>query len=124
MPDQKQKILAIDDDTNWLQLIKVNLEVEGYEVTLATNGDDGLKAALGILPDLILLDLNMAVMDGFEMLKHLRADEHGKNMPVVILTNDQTGPSVTECLNYKVAGYAVKSNTSLGELGKMIKTII
>jgi CheY-like chemotaxis protein len=124
MPDRKQKILAIDDDANWLQLVKVNLETDGYEVTLSSDGNDGLQKALSILPDLILLDLNMEVMDGFEMLKKLRDDEHGKNMPVVILTNLNSGPSVTECLNYKVAGYAVKSNTSLAELGKMIKTII
>jgi CheY-like chemotaxis protein len=124
MSDKKQKILAIDDDANWLQLVKINLETEGYEVTLSSDGNDGLKKALSILPDLILLDLNMEVMDGFEMLKKLREDEHGKNMPVVILTNLNSGPSVTECLNYKVAGYAVKSKTSLEELGKMIKTII
>jgi CheY-like chemotaxis protein len=104
--------------------VKINLETEGYEVTLSSDGNDGLKKALSILPDLILLDLNMEVMDGFEMLKKLREDEHGKNMPVVILTNLNSGPSVTECLNYKVAGYAVKSKTSLEELGKMIKTII
>lgn len=124
MSDKKQKILAIDDDANWLQLVKINLETEGYEVTLSSDGNDGLKKALSILPDLILLDLNTEVMDGFEMLKKLREDEHGKNMPVVILTNLNSGPSVTECLNYKVAGYAVKSKTSLEELGKMIKTII
>lgn len=124
MSDKKQKILVVDDDTNWLQLVKVNLEVDGYEVAISVDGNDGLEKTWQIMPDMILLDLNMAVMDGFEMLKKLRADDRGKNMPVVILTNLNTGPSVTECLNYKVAGYAVKSKTSLEELGKMIKTII
>ncbi len=82
----KFKILVVDDVKNNLEILKRRLSSLGYEVFTADNGKKGLKLAEKVGPDLILLDIEMPVMDGYEVLEKIRA--HGKlsGMPVVAVT--------------------------------------
>jgi len=84
----------IDDEKDLGFFVKANLEMVGnYEVITATSGKDGLKAAAWHKPDLILLDLMMPVMDGFEVLKKLKTDPKTESIPVIMLTaisNDES----------------------------------
>ena len=79
-------ILVVDDNPDVRLALSTLLEDEGYEVSEASDGDLGLDAARERKPDLILLDLMMPRMDGFETLKELKKDENLANIPVVVLT--------------------------------------
>lgn len=79
------RVLAVDDDDDLRAFYGAILAEEGYEVRLARNGLDAL-AQLNWKPDLILLDLMMPVMDGYEFMRELRVLEHGTNIPVLVLS--------------------------------------
>ena len=82
----KKKILVIDDEAELVTLIKKRLEANGYEISTASDGVKGLEKAREVNPDLILLDIKMAQMDGYTMLLELKKTEETKSIPVVILT--------------------------------------
>jgi two-component system alkaline phosphatase synthesis response regulator PhoP len=82
---RKQKVLVVDDERHIVRLVQVTLEREGYEVVSAFDGKDALKKVASEKPDLIVLDVMMPRMDGFEVLKHLRADP-ARYTPVIMLT--------------------------------------
>lgn len=86
MSTAKQKILIIDDEPDILELIEYNLKKEGYQVFLATNGQDGINVAKKVLPDLIILDIMMPKMDGIEACRLMRAIPDFKNTFMVFLT--------------------------------------
>ena len=81
-----KKILVVDDEKDVVEVLKLVLGKSGYEVLAATSGMDGLARAQSALPDLILLDIMMHRMDGWEVLKLLKLDERTSAIPVVILS--------------------------------------
>ena len=87
MPLRKAKILMVDDEKDLCYFVKANLEIVGnYEVLTATSGKEGLRSASWNKPDVILLDVMMPGMDGFEVLKKLKEDEKTESIPVIMLT--------------------------------------
>jgi len=82
----KKIILAVDDEPNILMSIEFILDMEGYEVHTARDGDDALEAAERVRPDLILLDINMPRKDGYEVCRILRKREHMAGTKVIMLT--------------------------------------
>ncbi len=82
----KKKILVVDDEMELIELVKIRLESDGHEVIIANSGLDGLSKAAIESPDLIILDIGMAEMDGYTMLQKLREDEALKDTPVIMLT--------------------------------------
>jgi len=91
------KILIVDDEIQFIKMVQMRLEANGYEVITANDGEEGLEKARSENPDLIILDIMMPVMDGYTMLKELRGDEQNKGIPVilcsgkVVLLNDEEG---------------------------------
>ena len=79
-------ILAVDDESDVLLIVKTALQAEGYNVVTAPDGPDALKTAHEEKPDLILLDVMMPDMDGFEVLDKLRDDDVTCQIPVIMLT--------------------------------------
>jgi DNA-binding response OmpR family regulator len=75
-------VLVVDDDERILRFLGLKLKVAGYEVITATNGHEGLKLAESASPDIMVLDLLMPGMDGFEVLRRLRSSS---NLPVIVL---------------------------------------
>ena len=116
-----KKILVVEDEAILLQALSGKLTKEGYQVLEARDGRQGLEIALSVHPDLILLDIIMPVMDGMAMLKKLREDEWGKNVPVLILTNLSDNQKIDESLRQGVFDYLTKTNWSLDDLVKRIK---
>ncbi len=84
-PD-RLRILVVDDDPNLRLLVESTLRREGYEVLEAEDGEQGLERVQSARPDLVLLDVNMPRMDGIAVLKHLRAQERSRHIPVLMLT--------------------------------------
>jgi DNA-binding response OmpR family regulator len=80
------KIVVIEDDVSFLDLLRVHLASAGHEVLTAEDAALGLRAVITEAPDLILLDLAVPYLDGFEMLKALRNDSATKGIPVIVLT--------------------------------------
>jgi two-component system alkaline phosphatase synthesis response regulator PhoP len=82
----KQKILAVDDEEDILELLRFNLAKEGFAVVCAASGEEALKSALANRPDLILLDLLLPGMDGLEVARRLKQDGSTKEIPVIMVT--------------------------------------
>ena len=81
------RILIVEDETILRTLISTELQKQGHDVEVAGDGAEGWRIALEINPDLILLDLLMPIMSGYDFLKHLRAEEHFKETPCIVLSN-------------------------------------
>jgi len=79
-------ILVVDDERHIVRLVQVNLERAGYEVVIAYDGVEAIETVQAKVPDMIILDVMMPRMDGFETLKKLRADDKSKEIPVIMLT--------------------------------------
>ena len=80
------KIVVIEDDLTFLDLLRVHLAGAGHEVLTAEDAVLGLRAIIASAPDLILLDLAVPYLDGFEMIEALRTDPATRNIPVIVLT--------------------------------------
>jgi two-component system phosphate regulon response regulator PhoB len=81
-----QRILIIEDERGLTDVLTYNLEREGYQVIVAHDGQEGLRKAQMLLPDLILLDLMLPVMDGLAVCREIRAGEQTRNIPILMLT--------------------------------------
>ena len=81
-----KKILAVDDEKHILRLVQINLEKAGYEVATGSNGQEAIERTRSFSPDLIVMDVMMPIMDGFEALKTLKADPKTADIPVIMLT--------------------------------------
>jgi len=81
-----KKILAVDDEKHILRLVQINLEKAGYDVYTGSNGQEAIERTREVQPDLIVMDVMMPIMDGFEALKTLKADPKTADIPVIMLT--------------------------------------
>lgn len=81
-----KKILACDDEKHIVRLVQVNLERAGYQVVTANDGKEALQKVADENPDLVVLDVMMPYMDGFEVLQNLRRNPSTRDIPVIMLT--------------------------------------
>ena len=116
-----KKILFVEDEAALQKTFKDFLEQEGYEVSGALDGEAGLKMAQQENPDLILLDLVLPKMHGFEILEALKADEKTKDIPIIVLTNLEAMGDVEKALELGATTYLVKASYSLEEVVQKIK---
>ncbi|MCK8061303.1 MULTISPECIES: response regulator transcription factor [unclassified Fusibacter] len=82
----KLEVVIIEDDEHIVELLKYNLEENGYSVHYSTNGSEGLELVTNILPDVLLLDLMIPELDGFEVCKRLKQNEQTREVPIIMLT--------------------------------------
>jgi len=102
------KVLVCDDERHIVRLIQVNLEREGYKVVTAYDGKEGLEKVQSEKPDLMVLDVMMPYMDGFEVLKTLRRDAATADLPVIMLTAKAQDKDVFEGYTYGADMYLTK----------------
>lgn len=103
-----QRILAVDDEVDVLLIVKTALQSEGFEVETASNGPDGLALAKDNPPDLIMLDVMMPGMTGFEVLRALKQIERTSTIPVIMLTGVSERGKIQEALSSGTTYYIVK----------------
>jgi CheY-like chemotaxis protein len=103
-----KRILVCDDDPVILRLLQVNLELENYEVLLAHHGARAVEIATKEHPDLVVLDIMMPRMDGYEACKKLKADETTKDIPVIFLSAKAQPSDIERGKEYGVAAYLTK----------------
>ena len=101
-------ILLVDDNTTNLQVLFQALSPEGYELLVAQSGEQALESALEVKPQLILLDVKMPGIDGFETLRRLRAAEATAGIPVIFLSAHANVESIEEGKTLGAEGYFTK----------------
>ncbi len=104
----KEYILAVDDETDILELVRYNLAKEGYRVSCVESGEDAVTQARTQLPDLILLDLMLPEMDGFEVCKILKNDPKTMHIPIVMLTAKGEESDIVAGLELGAEDYVTK----------------
>lgn len=82
----KRKILIVDDEPDFVLLLKKRLETNGYDVSVASNGEEGINQIKKDRPNLVLLDIMMPKKDGYTMLKELKGKEETSSIPVIVVT--------------------------------------
>lgn len=116
-----KKILFIEDESALQKTFGDVLKKEGYEMGSALDGEIGLRLAKVQKPDLILLDLVLPKLHGFEVLKKLKEDNETKDIPVIVLTNLESIEEVEKALELGATTYLVKAQYSLREVIEKIK---
>lgn len=115
-------ILIIEDEPTLQKTLSMALAQEGYEVKSALDGEIGLRLARAAAkPDIILLDLILPKMDGFEVLEEIKKDEATENIPVIVLTNLESTPDIERALALGATSYLVKTNYDLKDIIEKIK---
>jgi two-component system alkaline phosphatase synthesis response regulator PhoP len=117
------KILVCDDERHIVRLIQVNLERQGWEVVTAFDGKEGLEKIRSEKPNLVVLDVMMPYMDGFEVLKSLRREPETEALPVIMLTAKAQDKDVFEGYHYGADMYLTKPFNPM-ELVTFVKRII
>ncbi|MDD5290564.1 MAG: response regulator [Patescibacteria group bacterium] len=120
----KIKILLVEDDPFLLSMYNTKFEMENFKVVTAEDGEKGLKLALKEMPDVILLDIMLPRMDGFEVLKALKADKKTSGIPVILLTNLSQKEKVKEGLSLGANDYLIKAHFMPSEVVEKIKKLI
>lgn len=116
-----KKILFIEDESALQKTLGEALRDRGYEVTAALDGELGLKLALKNPPDLILLDLILPKLSGFDVLKELKARAETKNIPVIVLTNLGELSDIDKAMELGANSYLVKADYNLDEVVEKIE---
>lgn len=112
MPDdRKTRILIIDDDIGFRDLLRIHLSSAGYQVQVADDGVTGGRALLAHPPDLIVSDVNMPFLNGFELLSLLRADAETAAIPVILLSGRSDGDTMAKAVELGAADFLTKPVT-------------
>lgn len=118
------KILVVEDDKFLRELIAQKLTREGYDVKEAVDGEEGVTKVKEIMPDIILLDLILPGIDGFEVLEKIKEDSSTESIPVVILSNLGQRDDVERGLKLGAVDFLIKAHFTPGEIIAKIEKVI
>ena len=104
----KPRILVVEDDPDLRRILKLQLNSQGYEVTEAENGAEGFRSIQAGIPECVILDLMMPVMDGFGFLKRVRSIMDTKDVPILILTASEDERNRVRGFQYQADAYMRK----------------
>ncbi|MBU4338353.1 response regulator [Patescibacteria group bacterium] len=116
MKKEKTKILIVEDDNFLVKAYQIKFERSGFNVFIAMDGEEGLKIVRKEKPALIILDLMLPKMNGFEFLKKIKSDENMKNIPVVALSNLGQRADQEKAISLGAAEYFIKTEHTLEEI--------
>jgi DNA-binding response OmpR family regulator len=123
--EEEVSVLFIEDDAAVAEMYRLKLELDGYTVTIAPDGEQGLKLAREEPPDIVFLDIRLPHMDGFSVLEALRVEKTLATIPVIILSNYGEAELVERGLKLGALDYLIKAETTPSTLsrgvGKWIK---
>lgn len=119
-----EKILLIEDEELIIRLLSKKLAAIGYDVSLAMNGEEGLEKIKQVVPDLILLDIVMPRMGGFEVMAEMKKDEKIANIPVIIISNSGQPLELEKAKELGAADWLVKTEFDPKEVAEKIQKYI
>lgn len=118
------KILIIEDDRYISKMYQLKLSLDGFDVQVADNGRIGLEKVKEFKPDIVLTDILMPEVDGFEVIKTIKADADLKTTPILIMSNLGQEDHIQKGLELGALGYIVKSQYTPSKVVEKIKEII
>lgn len=118
------KILIIEDDHFLSAILKGRLEKEGFVIFQAFDGNEALSMLKGLKPDLILLDLIMPRMSGFDVLETMATDPELNQLPVIVASNLGQDSDIEKAKSLGAIDYYVKVKTSIDDLAAMVKNVV
>lgn len=121
---EAKTILLVDDDFTLREMYGERLKAEGFQIVQASNGEEALQMAKKNKPNVILLDIMMPKINGFDVLKQLKTDDELKDIPVLILTALIQEVDKIQGQKLGADGYIIKSETMPGEVVEKIKKVI
>lgn len=124
MAETKEKILIVEDDMYINKMYQLKLNLEGYQVEIAENGRVGVEKTKSFKPDIILLDILMPEMDGFEVLKTVKANKDSKDIPVLIMSNLGQEDHIQKGKELGAVGYIVKTQYTPAKVVETIKEVL
>jgi DNA-binding response OmpR family regulator len=124
MPKEKIKILLVEDDSFLLGMYATKFELEGFKVVMAEDGEKAVRAAQKELPDIILLDIILPKLNGFEVLKQLKAEDATGKIPVILLTNLSQRDEIEQGMKMGAKDYLIKAHFMPSEVVEKIKKIL
>jgi CheY-like chemotaxis protein len=114
--DDDIRVLFVEDDPTVAQMYRLKLELDGYRVEVAADGEKALDRARSEPPDIIFLDIRLPKLDGLSVLEQLRKDDRTRHVPVVILSNYSERELVEKGLKLGALEYLIKSQTPPAKL--------
>jgi CheY-like chemotaxis protein len=115
-------VLWVEDDPEFLELYLLKLHADGHWIETASNGEQGLRRALELRPDLLLTDIRMPGMSGLEMVEHLRENPVTASLPVIVLSNyDDPELRHRGLADLGVLEWLIKSSCTPGELSERVR---
>ncbi|HLW59734.1 MAG TPA: response regulator [bacterium] len=123
MPEGTRRILIVEDDRFLRKAAEAALRRHGFAVLTAADGEEGLRVARAEVPDLVLLDLIMPGLQGFEVLRQLKANDATSKIPVIVMSNLSQDNDMEQALIGGAEAYLIKANLSLDDLVKRIKDL-
>jgi DNA-binding response OmpR family regulator len=118
-----QRVLVVEDDRFLRKAAEAALRRHGFTVLTASDGEEGLRIAQAEKPDLVLLDLIMPGLQGFEVLKLLKADAATSSIPVMVLSNLGQDSDVQRAMEAGAVDYLIKANLQLDKLIDRVKAL-
>jgi two-component system phosphate regulon response regulator PhoB len=120
MARERLKVLIVDDDPFIAEMYRLRLEAEGYDVSIAADGEEGLALAMASVPNIICLDYRLPGIDGLEALERLRAEPSTKSIPVIMFSNDGDPALRERGLRLGALQFAIKAEMSPAQLAQAI----
>lgn len=125
MPKTEKKVmLIVEDDEILLRALYLLFHKGDYTIASATDGDTALKMTQRLKPDVVLLDLLLPKMNGFDYLKFMKADANIANTPVIVLSNLGDKESIDKAKALGALDYFIKSDTDLTTLDEKVKKLL
>ena len=122
--DEGKIVLLVDDDLTLREMYEERLKKEGFSIVQATNGEEAIQKAKEIKPAVVLLDIMMPKVNGFDVLKNFRGDAELKEVPIIVLTALIQDVDRAQGKKLGATDYIVKSETMPGEVITKIKKVL
>lgn len=120
MARERLNVLIVDDDPFIAEMYRLRLEAEGYRVSIAADGEEGLAMAMASVPSIICLDYRLPGIDGLEALERLRAEPSTNSIPVIMFSNDGDPALRERSLRLGALQFAIKAEMSPAQLAQAI----
>lgn len=117
------KILVVEDDRFLVSAYRAKLEKSGYEVQIASDGDEALAVLKNFMPDAMLLDLVMPKRDGFSTLEEIKKDERLSKIPIIVTSNLGQKEDIDKAMALGANDYIIKSDLSIEELVSKVQKV-
>lgn len=128
MAEQKEtnskKVLVIEDDTFLVKAYQIKFQKEGFGVEVAADGEEAMSMLEKAPPNIVLLDLMLPKVSGFDVLSSIRSRPQWKNVPVVILSNLGGGQDIDKGMKLGATDYIVKANAKIDEVVQKVKKFV